>query len=50
MAIGICGLIKRDQLPDVDLGFAFLVEFRGQGYAAEEIGRASCRERVLMQV
>ena len=34
-ALGICGLIKRDTLEDVDLGFAFLPQFRGQGYAAE---------------
>jgi RimJ/RimL family protein N-acetyltransferase len=33
--IGICGLIKRDALEDVDLGFAFLPDFRGQGYAYE---------------
>jgi ribosomal-protein-alanine N-acetyltransferase len=32
---GICGLIKRDPLPDVDLGFAFLPEFRGNGFALE---------------
>jgi RimJ/RimL family protein N-acetyltransferase len=34
-ALGICGLIKRDGLDDVDLGFAFLPEFRAQGYAYE---------------
>ncbi|MBS0631298.1 MAG: GNAT family N-acetyltransferase [Verrucomicrobia bacterium] len=33
--IGICGLIRRDTLPDVDLGFALLPEFCGQGYAHE---------------
>jgi [ribosomal protein S5]-alanine N-acetyltransferase len=33
--IGICGLLQRDSLPDVDLGFAFLPEFAGQGYAFE---------------
>ncbi|MDQ6620436.1 MAG: GNAT family N-acetyltransferase [Pseudomonadota bacterium] len=33
--IGICGLIKRDTLPCVDLGFALLPAFSGQGYAAE---------------
>lgn len=33
--IGICGLIKRDSLEDVDLGFAFLPAFRGKGYAYE---------------
>ena len=33
--MGICGLLKRDFLTDVDIGFAFLPEFRGQGYAKE---------------
>lgn len=33
--IGICGLIKRDSLEDVDIGFAFLPGFRGKGYAYE---------------
>jgi RimJ/RimL family protein N-acetyltransferase len=32
---GICGLIKRDSLDDVDLGFAFLPKFWGRGYARE---------------
>lgn len=33
--IGLCGLLKRPTLPDVDIGFAFLPAFRGQGYAYE---------------
>ena len=33
--IGICGLIKRDGLDDVDIGFAFLPQFCGCGYAVE---------------
>ena len=33
--IGICGLIRRETLPDVDIGFAFLPDFRGEGYAHE---------------
>lgn len=33
--MGICGLVKRDTLPEVDLGFAFMPEYRGQGYAYE---------------
>jgi [ribosomal protein S5]-alanine N-acetyltransferase len=33
--IGMCGLLKRDQLPDVDLGYAFLPEFWSKGYALE---------------
>jgi RimJ/RimL family protein N-acetyltransferase len=32
---GICGLLKRDTLEDVDVGFAFLPEFWSQGYAVE---------------
>ena len=33
--IGICGLLKRDMLDDVDLGFALLARYRGHGYARE---------------
>lgn len=33
--LGICGLIKRDVLEHVDIGFAFLPEFRANGYAFE---------------
>ena len=32
---GICGLLKRESLEDVDVGFAFLPQFRGKGYAYE---------------
>jgi RimJ/RimL family protein N-acetyltransferase len=38
--IGICGLIKRDALEDVDLGFALLPKFRGKGYAYEAASAA----------
>jgi RimJ/RimL family protein N-acetyltransferase len=33
--IGICGLLKRDYLDDVDVGFALRESFRGKGYAFE---------------
>jgi RimJ/RimL family protein N-acetyltransferase len=33
--IGICGFIKRDSLDHIDLGFAFLPDFRGKGFALE---------------
>ena len=33
--MGICGLIKRDGLADIDIGFAFLPQFRGCGYGYE---------------
>jgi len=34
-AIGICGLLRRDELPCSDLGYALLPEFRNRGYALE---------------
>jgi RimJ/RimL family protein N-acetyltransferase len=34
-AIGMCGLIKRDELPDIDVGFAFLPAYWSKGYASE---------------
>jgi RimJ/RimL family protein N-acetyltransferase len=33
--VGMCGLLKRDTLPAVDVGYAFLPEHWGQGYAFE---------------
>jgi RimJ/RimL family protein N-acetyltransferase len=33
--IGLCGLLKRDWLADVDIGFAFFPQFWSQGYAFE---------------
>lgn len=38
--LGMCGLLKRDSLPDADIGFAFLARHRGRGYA-HEAARAS---------
>ena len=32
---GICGLVRRDTLPGVDVGYAFLPSFRSKGYAYE---------------
>ena len=34
-AIGICGLVRREYLDDADIGFAFLPQFLGEGYALE---------------
>ncbi len=33
--VGMCGLLKRDNLPDADIGYAFLPQFWGQGFAYE---------------
>ena len=33
--VGICGLVKRPSLEHVDVGFAFMPEYRSMGYAYE---------------
>lgn len=33
--IGMCGLVKRDELEDIDIGFAFLPAYFKKGYAYE---------------
>lgn len=33
--MGLCGLVRRDTLPGPDLGYGFLPEFWGAGYARE---------------
>ena len=33
--IGMCGLLKREELPDPDIGFALLADFCGKGFAFE---------------
>ena len=40
--MGICGFIKRDYLEDVDIGFAFLPQFRKKGYAVEAASAVLC--------
>lgn len=34
-SIGMCGLIRREALEDVDIGYAFLPEYWSRGYAVE---------------
>jgi len=33
--VGMCGLVNRDSLDDIDIGYAFLPSARGKGYALE---------------
>lgn len=46
-SLGMCGLIKRDALPHVDIGYAFLPEFRAQGYAFEAASAAMNHAREI---
>jgi len=34
-AIGICGILQRETLTEADLGFAFMPDYRGRGFAFE---------------
>jgi len=45
--IGLCGLAKRDFLDDVDIGYAFLPEYGGQGYALEAARGVIAHARAL---
>jgi RimJ/RimL family protein N-acetyltransferase len=46
-AIGMCGLIKRETLEDIDLGYAYLPEFAGHGYATEAATGVLAHARAL---
>jgi ribosomal-protein-alanine N-acetyltransferase len=48
--IGICGLIKREALEDVDLGFAFLPAFWRKGYAFESAATVMCYGRDALRL
>jgi len=50
LPIGMCGLIKREALPDVDLGFAFLHRFWGSGYALEAAQATLAYAREVLQL
>ncbi len=52
----MCGLIKRDTLDEVDIGYAFLPAFHGHGYALEaaravvDYGRISVGLKTLQAI
>ena len=46
--IGMCGLIKRDTLEDVDIGYAFLPEFWSKGYAFESVQAVTDHAKEVM--
>ena len=48
--MGICGFVKRDSLPDVDIGFAFLPQYARKGYAFESAATALEYGRDVLQL
>ena len=51
--IGMCGLLKRDYLEHPDIGFAFLPDYTGKGYAyeiAKEVVRFGLRELQMTKI
>lgn len=48
--IGMCGLLKREELPHPDMGFAFLPDYWGQGFAFEAANAVlnDARERLKL--
>ncbi|HSN18129.1 MAG TPA: GNAT family N-acetyltransferase [Gammaproteobacteria bacterium] len=47
MPLGMCGLLKRDSLEYVDLGFALLARHQGRGYAREAAAASLAQARAL---
>ena len=49
--IGMCGFLKREELPDPDIGFAFLPVFwnKGFGFEAASAVLQDARERLRLQ-
>lgn len=48
--VGICGLVKRDGLDDVDVGFAFLSRYCSQGYAVESASAVLTHARQVLRL
>lgn len=48
--MGICGLLKRPELNEVDLGYAFLPQFRSKGYAMEAAAAAASNAAVNLNL
>jgi RimJ/RimL family protein N-acetyltransferase len=46
--IGVCGLVKRDTLDDVDIGYAFLPDFWSKGYAFESAAAVLEQARTVL--
>lgn len=48
--LGVCGLIRRDGLDDVDIGFAFLARYGSMGYAYEAASACMAHARKTLHL
>ena len=48
--IGMCGILKRDTLPDPDLGYALLPEYWSLGYASEAATAITTQARQILHL
>ncbi len=48
--VGICGLIKRETLDDIDIGFALLPEHAGKGYAFESAAEVLSHAKINLGI
>jgi len=48
--IGMCGLLKREELPQPDIGFAFLPDFWNKGFAFEAAAAVLSHARKRLQL
>ena len=48
--VGMCGLIRRDTLPGPDVGFAFLPEAWGKGFAVESAAAVLAHARDVLGI
>lgn len=49
-AIGLCGLFRRDNLDDPDIGFAMLPDFCGRGFAYESAAAVLAHARDTLEL
>lgn len=50
LAIGVCGLLKREYLEFVDIGFALLPEYEAKGYAYEAVHACLCYSKSQLNI
>lgn len=50
VAVGMCGVLKRDTLPEPDVGFSFVPEHWSQGYAFESASAVMKHAREVLRL